>query len=344
VSGAEPIRRPSAVWLGDAVRACSRLHADHSTAEQVLELLGLSASAAGTAQTVTDDEPVHRSAKLPPVPTRPAATITVPTVRQAFRGQPPAELEAADTPVVEQVAPEPTRASAAPRRLPKIADVLQEPTASLPSGSDSLLPPTQQRAILSALCRSPAATGDIDVDELVERIARGEPVRRLPLTAAPTTRRGIQVLVDFGDGMRPFIRDQEELVEALEHVAGPDGFEVLRFAGCPLDEAGAGPGPIWTWRPYLAPLAGQPVIVLSDFGAGVNPSRRWALQQQWLGFATALHAAGNQMVGLAPVPGDRLPAELRATLPILTWDRTIRVTDAVLAVGRQVAGPRRASW
>jgi hypothetical protein len=278
------------------------------------------------------------------VPTRPAATTTVPTVRQAFLGQPAAEPEAADTPMVEYVAPEPARASAVPRRLPEITAVLPEPPASPPSGSDSLLPPTQQRAILSALCRSPAATGDIDVDELVERIARGEPVRRLPFTAAPTTRRGIQVLVDFGDGMRPFVRDQEELVEGLERVAGPDGFEVLRFAGCPLDEPGAGPGPIWTWRPYLAPLAGQPVIVLSDFGAGVKPSLRWALQRQWLGFATALHAAGNQIVGLAPVPTDRLPGELRATLPILTWDRTIRVADAVLAVGRHVGRPRRASW
>ena len=169
-------------------------------------------------------------------------------------------------------------------------------------------------------------------------------MRTLPLTAVPTTRRGIQVLVDFGDGMRPFVRDQEELIGALERIAGPDGFEVLRFAGCPLDEPGACPGPIWTWRPYLAPLMGQPVIVLSDFGAGVKPSMRWALQRQWSVFATTLHAAGNQIVGLAPVPTGRLPAELRATLPILTWDRTIRVADAVLAVGRHADRLRRASW
>ncbi len=343
MTGSEPTRRPPAVWLGDAVRASTRLQANPIVAEQVLALLELRAPALEAPQPSTDSGPASPPIEPPPMPSQPAAA-PVPTVRQVVLGQPPAELEAPDAPVVEHVAPDAARASAAPRHLPAIEDVLPVPAASPPSGSDPLLPPAQQRAILSALCRSPAATGDIDVDELVERIARREPVRSLPLTSVPTTRRGVQVLVDFGEGMRPFIRDQEEVVGALERLAGPDGFEVLRFSGTPLDEPGAGPGPIWTWRPYRPPLAAQPVVVLSDLGAGVEPLLRRAVQHLWSVFAATLRAAGNQVVALAPVPAERLPAELRAALPVLTWDRTTRVADAVVAVGRHVGRLRRASW
>jgi hypothetical protein len=335
------IVRPPAVWLGDAVRACRQLRADPLVAEQVLALLGLQPSAVEAPPALTVDGSPRPPGDFPRVPHRPAAEL--PTVRQVLVGHPPPELETPDAPIVDHRPPASGRADAAPRHLPAIADVLPPPPIAHPPGPDSLLPPGQHRAILSTLCRSPAATGDIDVEALVERIARLEPVRALPLAAVPTTRRGVQVLVDFGDGMRPFIGDAEEVAAALERIAGPDGFEVLRFACTPLDEPGAGPGPIWTWRPYRPPLAGQPVVVLSDLGAGAEPSLRRAVQRRWSGFAAMLGSAGNQVVALAPVPTDRLPVDLRAALPVLTWDRSTRVADAALAVGRQLGRLRRAS-
>lgn len=331
-------RRPPAVWVGDAARVLVRLRAVAGTdvAARVLVLLGLRAapSAASKGPAVTPDQEGIRPPGWPFVDSGPAVT-TPPTVREALRGQPPAtRAEDAAVPLVERVPPDPARAIAAPRHLPALADVLDSPVAAAPPGSADLLPTGQQRAILSALCRSPAATGDIDVEELVERIARREPVRRLPLRAVPTTRRGVQVLVDFGEGMRPFVRDQRDVVRALERLAGPDGFDVLRFAGTPLDPPGAGPGPVWTWRPYRPPLAGQPVVVLSDLGAGAGHPHRPAVTAHWMAFAAQLRAAGNQMVALVPVPATRIPAELRAAVPVLVWDRTTRVADAVQATRR----------
>jgi hypothetical protein len=334
VTMSDEIQRPPAVWLGDAVRASRQLRADPGVVARVLELLGLQLSVAPPSHTSMGDGPARPSGELPPVHNRPAAPVAE-TVRQAILRQPAHELETPEAPIVEHPPPDSARA-AAPRQLPTVAQMLPTPTGGPPLARDSLLPAGQHRAILAALCRSPAATGDIDIDTLVERIARREPVRTLPPAVAPTTRRGVQVLVDFGDGMQPFIGDQEEVVEELERIAGQDGFEILRFACTPLDEPGAGPGPVWTWRTYRAPLAGQPVVVLSDLGAGAEPLLRRDVQRRWSVFAARLHTAGNQVVALAPVPIDRLPRDLRAALPVLTWDRTARVADAVEAVRRQV--------
>ncbi|MEU8817107.1 trypsin-like peptidase domain-containing protein [Actinoplanes sp. NPDC048796] len=201
------------------------------------------------------------------------------------------------------------------------------PAARLEPGS--LLPPGRQRAILSALCGGPVATDAIDLDELVDRMARREPIRALPMTVTVTTRRGLQVLVDYGDGMRPFVNDQDEVVQRLERIAGPDGFEVLRFATTPLDPPGAGPGPVWTWRQYRPPLTGQPVIVLSDLGACAPAGRRAEVQNRWRLFAGRLRESGHQVVALAPLPTRRYPPALRAVLPILTWDRGTSVADAI---------------
>jgi hypothetical protein len=325
--------KPPAVWLGDAVRVLNRLGVSGDLAARVLVLLGMLAPPATETGPGTPGRRVRPPTLPPPPPGRPSPG---PTVREVLNTQTPA-AGPAERPLVEQVPPDPRRGVVAPRQLPTVDEVLGEEPDDEP-GRDGrpapagLLPPGQQRAILSALCRSPAGTGAIDVDELVERIARREPVRRLPLRAAPTTRRGVQVLVDFGEGMRPFVRDQRDVVRALERLAGPDGFEVLRFSGTPLDQPGAGPGPVWTWRTYRPPLAGQPVIVLSDLGAGTPQPD--GTDQRWMAFAALLRAAGNQVVALAPVPANRFSAALRAALPIVTWDRTARVADAVLAAGR----------
>ena len=154
--------------------------------------------------------------------------------------------------------------------------------------------------MLAALCRSRTPDGDLDLEVVVDRIARGEPVRHLPRTARATNRRGVQVLLDFGDGMRPFVQDQDEACAALERIAGPDGFEVLRFAGTPLDDPGAGPGPVWTWRPYAPPAGHRPVLVLSDLGAGADPLERPALQLRWTRFARLVRACRQPGGGAGP--------------------------------------------
>jgi hypothetical protein len=318
-----------AISLADAVRVLTRLRAGSEAVDAILALLQLAAvPAAPAAPGVPPPVPPLPGPEigLPPAPP-PGAT---PTAREVLRTRPPepAAQPAADLPIVERDTAE---SAAPPRRLPTLAEVLADRPTRPAREPTTLLPPGRQRAILSALCSGPAATGAIDVDELVERIAAREPIRTLPQTVVATTRRGVQVLVDYGEGMRPFVADQQEVVRALERLAGPDGFDVLRFAVSPLDPPGAGRGPRWTWRPYRPPLAGQPVVVLSDLGACARYTHRAGIQARWQRFAGLLCEAGSQVVALAPIPVQRYPSALRQVLPILTWDRTTTAAEAVRA-------------
>jgi hypothetical protein len=331
----EPPRRPPAIWLGDVVRVSMALGI---TVDAAARTLGLVAPVTLTAPRNTNPD----SVRTPRLPTAhlPAPAQAAPTVRDTVRARPPDAPEpGAAAPLIERIPPDAARSGIAPRALPEVADVLTSPPRG-PTGGDSadLLPPGRHRAILAALCRS-TGPGEIDVDAAVDRISRREPLHRLPVTAVPTTRRGVQVLVDYGDGMRPFLRDQRDVVRALERLAGPDGLEVLRFAGTPLDEPGTGPGPAWTWGPYRPPMNGQPIVVLSDLGAGAGHPDRRAVQQRWLGLATRWRAGGHQVVALVPVPPSRLPDRLRAALPVLMWDRSARVADAVRLAVRPLRSP-----
>ena len=341
-TGAEPVvRRPAAVWLGDAFRAAAALDPDAAALDDVLALLRLRREPPPPAPSVTGEAVAGGVLAVPTSPRRPAgghAAATV-TVREAVAGHRPPDIGAPETPVVEHLPADPARAHAAPRDLPRLADVLAT-TAPQPARHEPLLPPQQQRAVLAALCRRRTADGDLDVEVVVDRLARGEPVRRLPLTTRATSRRGIQVLTDFGDGMRPFLQDQDEACMALERIAGRDGCEVLRFAGTPLDDPGAGPGPVWTWRPYAPPTGGRPVLVLSDLGAGADAVERAAIQRRWALFARRMRAAGNQVVALAPVPPYRLPPALRTALSVVTWDRSTRVADAVRMANQRIERAR----
>lgn len=339
-AGSEPpARRRATLWLGDALRVAAALDVDAEAAGDVLAVLGLRSAPAPDVPASTGDVTGARPPAIAPRPGRQQSRPTAPTVREAVAGHPPPVAGAPETPVVEHLPPDPLRAQAPPRDLPRLADVLPTPTTER-GRYEPLLPPQQQRAVLAALCRSRTPDGDLDLEVVVDRIARGEPVRHLPRTARATNRRGVQVLLDFGDGMRPFVQDQDEACAALERIAGPDGFEVLRFAGTPLDDPGAGPGPVWTWRPYAPPAGHRPVLVLSDLGAGADPLERPALQLRWTRFARLVRAAGNQVVALAPVPPQRLPPELRAVLPVVTWDRGTRVADAVRVANQRLSRAR----
>jgi hypothetical protein len=123
---------------------------------------------------------------------------------------------------------------------------------------------------------------------------------------------------------------------AVDRIAGPDGLEILRFAGTPLDAPGAGSGPRWTWLPYRP--AGRPVVAVTDLGALAPHEDRTAVQERWRRFAALLREAGCPFVALCPVPLVRL-GPIRAAIAVVTWDRSTGVRDAVLAARR--AGGRR---
>jgi len=339
------LTRPPAIWLGDALRAAVALQADPDTTERIWRLLDLLPAAAPA---VERPPPVRLASPAPPPssgPAVPPGRLLMPppartVVARAVAVPQPAPADLPTAPTVErEEAPVPR----APKTLPSLAEVLEPaPPRPRPDPAD-LFRPDRQRALLTALCSGPAPTGEPDIEAAVEIAARGEPLLTLPAEIRPTTRRGLQLLVDQGEAMLPFARDQEQVRRTITLLAGPDGFEVVQFARTPLDPPGAGIGPMWTWRPYRPQLPGQPVLVLSDLGALSPPGDRPDVEDGWRRFAALLHEAGCPLVALVPAPRRRLSARLRSVIAVVPWDRPTGVRDAAAAArragGRLQRGP-----
>ncbi|MGD9482706.1 hypothetical protein WDH52_05500 [Streptomyces sp. TRM70308] len=189
-----------------------------------------------------------------------------------------------------------------------------------------LLPPRSEAAILHTLCARVVPEGPVDVDRLLEELARGTAPAALPRQPVRTLRFGVQVLIDLGPGMQPFHRDQDEIRRRIAAVAGRHACQVRYFADCPLRRSGPGPG--WTWQPYRPPATGTRVLVLSDFGVHTATQSAPSRVEDWREFAAGLHRHGCPLTALAPVPAGRLPGWLTALMPVLVWDRGTTATQA----------------
>src|SRR4051812_45530890 len=126
--------------------------------------------------------------------------------------------------------------------------------------------PRWMRGILGAALATDSAVGPLDVERIVQILARGMCLNELPTLSSPTLTRGVQLLIDRSQAMLPFVRDQIRLREEILRVVGNDRVTTLRFVGCP--SRGAGEGPEMSWSQYEPPLPGTPVLLLTDLGIG----------------------------------------------------------------------------
>ncbi len=182
------------------------------------------------------------------------------------------------------------------------------------------------------MCASRRLEGDLDVEAVTERIGQGEVVTTIPRRPVLTTRYGIELLVDVGEGMRPFGADVARVRAAIERIVGRDNLDVQQFAGCPLEDPGAGRGPHWTWERYNPAASTRPALALSDLGLGGRPPGRPDLVPRWCELADQLRSAGRRLVVLVPYPEDRWPPAVARSLALVAWDRRTDVGDVVRAV------------
>jgi hypothetical protein len=190
-----------------------------------------------------------------------------------------------------------------------------------PEAPQQLFRPLQERSILSVALATHAEDGPLDTDRLIEVIARGQVLQRIFRIAWPTLRRGIQLLSDRSEAMMPFAEDQEQLLRAIQLVAGIDKTTMLGFAGSP--QRGTGEGPITDWTPYRPPPPGTLVVLVSDLGIGRGRdlSER-AEVAEWRAFALDVQRAGCRLVAFVPYAKHRWPAALQPLLTIIPWDRS----------------------
>jgi len=194
--------------------------------------------------------------------------------------------------------------------------------------NEPLFDPQWTRAIVGAMCGTRAADGPIDIDSAVERLSRREALAELPRTLVTTLRRGIQLLIDHGDSLVPFMRDIDGLSARIVEIVGRDRTEVLHFSACPSYGAGKGGPSSWT-TPYAPPPPHTPVLVMTDLGCTRGARLRGAApRRDWLAFARVVAAAECPVIALVPLPLSASFGALRGAFRILSWDRTTPVMQA----------------
>jgi hypothetical protein len=184
---------------------------------------------------------------------------------------------------------------------------------------EPLLRPLWTAGVLGRAAATYQPFGDVDTGALVDLLSRYELPRELPRADVLTLARGVQVLVDIGAGMEPFVADQSQVVAQLRRIVGRDRTEVLQFRNAPL--RGAGKGPVWTWSGYPAPEPGVPVVALTDLGLGGPPLEPGtAMRAEWAELAALLEWRGSPLLALVPYPPERWTRDLGAGMRLIEWN------------------------
>jgi hypothetical protein len=217
-----------------------------------------------------------------------------------------------------------------------IADAKTAPASLGPA--PALFVPGQERPLITAIAIALAETGDLDEERLVETIARHEPIQHIPRRRRPTSRFGVQLLVDWGPRLESMRQDQQSLIATTLRTVGAHRVEILRFSEFPHL---AGPGTRRTWRPYEPPTSGTVVLILSDLGLGwLGTLPRTHTFDDWAEWARRVESAGARPVALVPHGPEHWPDQLRHHLTLIHWDRTTTVSR-VRGMGDSSAGRRR---
>ncbi|MFD4138642.1 hypothetical protein [Streptomyces sp. NPDC058572] len=352
--GAAP--RRGCTWLGDLALALETIAPqDEGTARRIARLLGLGPSSTTGPQDTgpawsADAPPEHTAAtaagKGPELPaTGEERGSTVPTMLEGLALDPedPGQYGAVDAGAVGGGTGHPRLSPletlpAWPRgwSRPGVGRPDRELMSRRPTHTP-LLAPLSTAALLEAALAGTAPEGEVEIETTVDFLARGLPLTDLPRRMLRTLRHGVQILVDHGPAMQLFSRDQMQLCERVEALVGKEKTELLRFAYAPL--RGAGKGPFWTWRTYQPPPRGSAVLLLSDCGTiGPPGDHRRSRPAEWREFAAEVRRHGARPLGLLPLPRDRFPAWLPATMPVFAWDRGTTVGHVTARVAPAQAG------
>jgi hypothetical protein len=185
-----------------------------------------------------------------------------------------------------------------------------------------LFVPRWTRGIMSTALAVRTPTGQMDIREVVNEIARGRLLRMLPRLSAPAIAQSVEILVDVGHSMLPFAADQQSVVESVRTVAGFDRVSVLKFTGSPL--RGAGTDEMLEWPDYYSfPSSKTHVLLLSDLGIGRPPmSDNSASVEEWRQFSWELRRRQVACTVFIPYPGKRWPTALMYQFRLVEWDRS----------------------
>ena len=323
----ETTSRPE-ISLADLVRVALMLDARPQTLRTAAVMLGLAV-------------PAPPSAPPPPPPPPPApvpgpgaghvepADDAVVDVRPA--GLDNRSPRAARLELIDAADPVPPRSATS-----SVQTLLPAPATRPARPHAPLFEPAHQRAVLTSLASVERAGPELDFDALVERVAAREPIDDLPRVREPTTRLGVQLLLDTGRSMDPFRRDQRLLADALRLVVGSGAVEVLAVrgrldTGRPVSGSNRAPVPL----PGPGP---RPILLASDLGVPRPGGGPWPTRpSDWIRLAARAREAGSPLVVLNPYPPSRWPEWAVPALTVVHWDRPADAGQASRAARRAAA-------
>lgn len=299
------------VGLADLVKAASALEVEGRALDSLLDLCGFE---------LPDELPIDPPEPPPPEPPleppEPEASPTVPTLVAAEERSEdvvwltPSALGSDESIPVDPLDEEPE----------------DELSRSLPH--HPLLSRRSEVGLTLVAIAVSTPTGVVDELAVVRELSRLRPMTELPMIHAPSLAAGVQVLVDVGESMQPFLRDQVEFCNRLKGRMGRS-VQILYYSDDP--DTGVGPSlRRHRWAPYDLPDEQQPILLLSDLGCGTP--QRLAATQAIERLARRLRRRNSRLVAFAPIQRDRLAPSLRALVELVVWDRSTGRRD-VAALG-----------
>jgi hypothetical protein len=177
-----------------------------------------------------------------------------------------------------------------------------------------LLRPRTAASVVAAAVRTWGPGSRIDERRAVAELARGRPIREFPHRPVLSMYRGVRVLVDLGEALEPYGRDQQYVVDLVRRVVGTETTSMGSFENCPSRGV--------RMRPRRATVRGRPVLVLTDLGLGgppVQPAR--ASVAEWHRYARGIARAGSAVIALVPYPLAAARRALTGRIAVIPWDR-----------------------
>lgn len=195
---------------------------------------------------------------------------------------------------------------------------------------EPLLRRAGERAIVSTLLRVRRRTGPPLLADLIEAAARMKQLSNLPASWQATVG-GVDVLLDVGDNMQLFRRDQEWLLSLIRRVVGEGRVTLFSFSGSPA--RGVMSETDMAFVPYAPPRTGWPVLILTDMGIGARTSGHEVVPlSEWRDFAKRIRTSQCHLIALVPYPRRRWPKV--AGIDIVQWDRSTSVGNVRSVIGR----------
>jgi hypothetical protein len=289
--------------LGDALRAVRALGVSDSREVRAICELILGTSAPPTAQREPAPPSLDRVAPAVVAPPQPAIDPATVALAPGVMPDVPSQL------IEIQHRPHEHDAAGAGQSGAQTA-LEAESDEEWRAAPESLFRASVERSIAREIAAAFLPSATIDVDQLVEAMAKIELPRDLPYVSESTTRRGVQLLLDRSARLDGLAFDVQQLERRFVSLLGEGSVEALRFREFPSI---AGAGPADTWTPYRPPAPFVPIVVVTAFSASNERVwdalvKRWARQQRTVTF-------------LVPHGAERVPRSVAAVARVVPWDR-----------------------